>query len=155
MAKVTKSIQVNVPVQTAYNQWTQFEAFPKFMEGVEQVQQLDDKRLRWRAKVGGKDVEWEAEIIEQIPDQRIAWRNTSGATNAGMVQFHQDGESGCEIALTLETEPHGIVETVGDALGFPDRQIESDLQRFKEYIEGRGTETGAYRGEIHSGEMRR
>jgi len=155
MAKVTKSIRVNVPVQTAYNQWTQFESFPEFMEGVEQVQQLDDKRLRWRAKVGGKDVEWEAEIMEQIPDQRIAWRNTSGATNAGVVDFHRVGEAECEISLTIETEPHGIVETVGDALGFLDRRVESDVQRFKEYIEGRRTETGAFRGEIHGGEVRR
>ena len=155
MAKVTKSIEVNVPVHTAYNQWTQFEMFPKFMEGVQQVQQLDDKQLRWLAKVGGKEVEWAAEITEQIPDQRIAWRNTSGATNAGAVDFHRLSDSGCEITLTMETEPHGIVETVGDALGFLDRQVETDLQRFKEFTEGRGVETGAYRGEIRGGEVRR
>jgi len=142
-------------VHTAYNQWTQFELFPKFMEGVEQVQQLDDKRLHWRAKIGGKDVEWDAEIVEQIPEQRIAWRNTSGATNAGAVDFHRVGETECEISLTIETEPHGIVETVGDALGFLDRRVDGDLERFKEFIEGRGAETGAYRGEIHGSEVKR
>ncbi|HEX6349682.1 MAG TPA: SRPBCC family protein [Candidatus Dormibacteraeota bacterium] len=155
MAKVTKSIRVNVPVHTAYNQWTQFESFPQFMEGVEQVQQLDDKRLHWRAKIGGKDVEWDAEIMEQVPDQRIAWRNTSGATNAGAVDFHRVGENECEISLTIETEPHGLVETVGDALGFLDRRIEGDMERFKEFIEHQGVETGAYRGEIRGSEVRR
>ena len=155
MAKVTKSIRVNVPLQTAYNQWTQFESSPELMEGVEQVQQLDDKRLRWRAKVGGKDVEWDAEIAEQIPDQRIAWRNTSGTANAGAVDFHRVSDSQTEITLVIETEPHGLVETVGDALGFLDRQVEGDLEKFKGFIESRGAETGAYRGEIKGSEVRR
>ena len=155
MAKVTKSLTVNVPVHTAYNQWTQFESFPQFMEGVEQVQQLDEKRLHWKAKIGGKSVEWDAEIAEQIPDQRIAWRNTSGTANAGAVDFHRVSDNQTEITLVIETEPHGLVETVGDALGFLDRQVEGDLEKFKGFIESRGAETGAYRGEIKGSEVRR
>jgi uncharacterized membrane protein len=155
MPKVTKSMTVNVPVHTAYNQWTQFESFPQFMEGVKEVRQMDDKHMHWKAEIGGKVEEWDAEIVEQIPDQRIAWRSTSGQPNAGVVDFHRVDENTTEITLVMETEPKGIVETVGGALGFLDRRVQGDLERFKEFIEHRGTEAGAYRGEIRGNEVRR
>ena len=148
MSSVVKSIDVNVPVRTAYNQWTQFEEFPRFMEAVEEIRQLDDKRLHWRAKIGGKEEEWDAEITEQIPDERVAWRSTSGAPNAGVVTFHHLDANTTRVMLQLEYDPEGVVENVGDALGVVSRRVEGDLKRFKEFIEGRGTETGAWRGEI-------
>jgi uncharacterized membrane protein len=148
MAKIEKSIDVHVPVRTAYDQWTQFEEFPRFMEGVEEVRQLDDKRLHWRAKIGGKEEEWDAEITEQLPDERVAWRSTSGAENAGVVTFHHIDANTTRVMLQLEYDPEGVVENVGDALGVVSRRVEGDLKRFKEFIEGRGTETGAWRGEI-------
>ena len=149
MATIEKSIEVNVPVRTAYNQWTQFEEFPHFMEGVKEVRQLDDKRLHWKANIAGKDEEWDAEITEQRPDERVAWRNTSGATNAGVVTFHYIDEHTTKVMLQLEYEPEGVVETVGSALGLIGRRVEGDLERFKQFIEKRGQETGAWRGEIH------
>jgi uncharacterized membrane protein len=150
VGSTTKSVEVNVPVRTAYNQWTQFEEFPKFMEGVEQVRQLDDKRLHWKAKVGGKTEEWDAEITEQKPDDRVAWRNTSGAENAGVVTFHYLDENRSRVTLQMQYDPEGIVETVGDKLGFVNRKVEGDLERFKNFIEDRGRETGAWRGEIEN-----
>jgi uncharacterized membrane protein len=154
MAKIEKSIDVHVPVRTAYDQWTQFEEFPRFMEGVEEVRQLDDKRLHWRAKIGGKEEEWDAEITEQLPDERVAWRSTSGAENAGVVTFHHIDANTTRVMLQLEYDPEGVVENVGDALGVVSRRVEGDLKRFKEFIEGRGTETGAWRGEIRRPENR-
>ena len=150
MATVEKSIEVNVPVRTAYNQWTQFEEFPRFMEGVEQVQQLDDKRLHWKAEIAGKTEEWDAAITQQVPDQRIAWTNTTGAKNAGVVTFHYIDPNTTRVMLQLEYEPEGLVENVGSALGVVDRRVEGDLKRFKEFIESRGGETGAWRGEIRN-----
>ena len=149
MSFVTKTIDVNVPVGTAYNQWTQFEEFPRFMEGVEEVRQLDDKRLHWRAKIAGKEEEWDAEITEQTPDQRIAWRSTTGATNNGAVTFRPIDDQHSMVSLELEYEPTGLVETVGDKVGLVGKRVEGDLQRFKEFIESRPRETGAWRGEIH------
>lgn len=154
MEYVEKSIEVNVPVHTAYNQWTQFEDFPKFMDGVKEVKQLDDKRLFWRAEVGGKEETWNAEIQEQLPDQRIAWHSTSGAQNAGQVKFDKvDGHT--RIMLQLGYDPKGIAENVGDIMGFMSRQVESDLKHFKEFIESRGAETGAWRGEIHESDVKK
>src|SRR5947209_240430 len=127
MGSVTKSIEVHVPVSTAYNQWTQFESFPQFMEGVEQVQQLDDTRLHWCAKVGGKEKEWDAQITEQTPDQRIAWRSTTGAENAGVVTFHHVSDGMTKVTLQMDFDPDGFVENVGDALGVPERRIQGDL----------------------------
>ena len=150
MNTVEKSIVVDVPVSTAYNQWTQFEEFPEFMEGVEEVRQEDDTRLFWRANIAGKDVEWEAEIFEQEPDERISWRSTTGAYNAGTVRFEPAGD-GTEVFLRLEYEPEGFFESVGSSLGLVDRRVEGDLERFKEFIEERGTESGAWRGEVHGG----
>jgi len=148
MSTIEKSIDVNVPVHTAYNQWTQFEEFPRFMEGVEKVTQLDDKRLHWRANVGGKVEEWDANITEQIPDERIAWRNTTGAQNAGVVTFHRLADNKTRVMLQLEYDPKGFVENVGDMLGVVSTRVAGDLKRFKEFLESRGHETGAWRGEI-------
>jgi uncharacterized membrane protein len=148
VASVKKTIEVSAPIREVYNQWTQFESFPHFMEGVEEVRQLDDKRLHWRAKVGGKEEEWDAEITEQIPDARIAWRSTSGRPNAGVVDFHRLSDGQTQVSLQLDAEPQGVVEKVGDALGVLDRQVQGDLERFRDYISERGTATGAWRGEV-------
>ena len=145
---IEKSIEVNVPVHTAYNQWTQFEEFPRFMEGVEQVTQLDDKRLHWCANIGGVQKEWDAKITEQIPDERVAWHNTTGPYNAGAVTFHRVGDNKTRIMLQMDYNPEGFVENVGDALGAVSSRVSGDLTRFKEFIESRGTETGAWRGEV-------
>jgi uncharacterized membrane protein len=154
MAKIDESIEVEVPVQTAYNQWTQFEEFPKFMGSVERVQQLDDKHLRWVADLGGTKAEWDAEITHQEPDRRIAWRATSGFPNYGEVTFEPvNGKT--RINVNMEFEPEGMKESAGSALGFDSRQVKKDLERFKDFIEGRGTETGAWRGEVKGGQVQR
>ena len=148
MSTIEQSIDVNVPVSTAYNQWTQFEEFPRFMEGVEAVRQLDQQRLHWRANVGGRVEEWEALITEQHPDERIAWKNTTGATNAGVVTFHRLADAKTRVMLQMEYDPQGVVENLGDMLGVVSRRVANDLERFKEFIEARGQETGAWRGEV-------
>jgi uncharacterized membrane protein len=154
MSTIVQSIDVHVPVRTAYNQWTQFEEFPRFMEGVEKVEQLDDTRLHWVAKVAGKKKEWDAEITEQTPDQRVAWTATSGAPNGGVVTFHRLDDSTTRVTVQMEVEPEGPVEAVGAAAGMPDRRVKGDLDRFKEFIESRGTETGAWRGEVDQTDVR-
>jgi uncharacterized membrane protein len=148
MSMIEKSIELNVPVRTAYNQWTQFEEFPKFMEGVEQVKQIDAKRLLWKANIAGKAEEWNAEITEQIPDQRIAWKSKGGAMNAGAVTFHPLSDAKSKLMLQLEYEPQGAAEKIGDAMGLVSRRVEGDLERFKSYIESRGQESGSWRGKI-------
>ncbi len=149
MATIEKSIEVRAPVRSVYNQWTQFEDFPRFMEGVESVHQQGDKHLHWEAKVGGKKQEWDAVISEQIPDKRVAWTSTSGDDNSGVVTFHFLSDDETRVTLQLTYDPDGIVETVGDKLGFMSRRVEGDLERFKEFIETRdGEATGAWRGEI-------
>ena len=148
MSSIEQSIEVDVPVRTAYNQWTQFEEFPRFMEAMEEVRQLDDKRLHWRAKVGGKALEGDAEIDEQTPDKRVAWHSTSGDRNAGAVTFHYIDEHTTRIMVQMDYATEGMAEKVGDALGVADRRVEGDLKRFKEFIESRGQETGAWRGTI-------
>jgi len=153
MPDVEKTIEVNVPVHTTYNQWTQFEEFPRFMEGVHEVRQLDDKRLHWKAEIAGRDKEWDAEITDQTPDQRIAWRSTSGAENGGAVLFEPIAADKTRITLRIDYNPDDFVETVGGALGFVGRRVEGDLKRFKEFVEARGEETGAWRGEIHGKEV--
>jgi uncharacterized membrane protein len=150
MSIVEEGIEVNVPVSTAYNQWTQFEEFPTFMEGVEKVIQEDDERLHWVAEIGGQSREWDARITEQRPDQRIAWTSTEGATNAGVVTFHKLDDDTCRIMLQLEFEPDSALEKVGDVLGIVRRRAKGDLERFKELIESRGRESGAWRGEIEN-----
>ena len=150
MASVVESIDVKVPVSTAYNQWTQFETFPEFMEGVSSVVQTDDIHLHWVAEIGGADKEWNAEITEQHPDERVAWRSTSGAENAGVVTFHRIDDETTRVTLQIDADPEGLVENVGTALGFLDRRIKGDLERFKEFIESRGSETGGWRGEVEA-----
>lgn len=153
MAKIEKDIVVDVPVKVAYDQWTQFESFPEFMEGVKEVVQLDEKRLRWSAEIAGKDEEWEAEITDQVPDRHIAWRSVTGAMNAGSVTFQPAGEGNTNVSLELTYEPRDAVEKVGDALGFLERRVSGDLERFKRFVESRGAPTGAWRGEIHGGQF--
>ncbi|HLJ67496.1 MAG TPA: SRPBCC family protein [Chloroflexota bacterium] len=148
MASITKSIDVEVPVRTAYDQWTQFESFPEFMEGVEQVEQLDDTHLHWRVSVNGKQDEWNAEVTEQIPDERVAWKSTDGQQNAGVVTFHRLGPDTTRVTVQIDWAPAGPVESVGSVLGFDDRQVKQSLDNFKEFIESRGAPTGAWRGEV-------
>jgi len=148
MSVIEKSIEINVPVRTAYNQWTQFEEFPRFMEGVKHVKQLDDKHLHWKAEIAGKEKEWDAEITEQIPDERIAWKSRQGANNAGVVTFHRLSDSKSKVMLQMEYDPEGFVENVGDTAGAVSRRVLGDLERFKQYIESRGQETGSWRGTV-------
>ena len=149
MAKIEKDIVVDVPVKVAYDQWTQFESFPEFMEGVKEVVQLDEKRLRWIAEIAGKDEEWEAEITDQVPDRHIAWRSVTGAANAGSVTFLPAGDGTTKVSLALMYEPRDAAEKIGDVLGVLERQVSGDLERFKRFVESRGAPTGAWRGEIH------
>ena len=145
---VEESIEVNVPIRTAYNQWTQFEDFPKFMDSVQEVRQLDNRHLHWRAQVAGKEKEWDAEITEQVPDKRIAWRSTSGVPNGGVVSFHKISDQVTRIMLQMDYQPEGAIEQIGDALGAVRMEARSNLQRFKDMIEARGRETGAWRGAV-------
>jgi uncharacterized membrane protein len=152
MTRVEQSILVDVPLSTAYNQWTQFEEFPAFMEGVKEVRQLDDTHLRWTAEIAGRSREWDAVITSQVPDERIAWSSTSGAKNDGVVFFRRTAEGKTRIDLTLEWEPEGAIETVGAAVGAVEMRARGDLERFKRFIEGRSSETGAWRGEVERGQ---
>jgi len=151
---VEKSIEVEKPVRAVYNQWTQFEEFPQFMEGVEQVKQLDDTHLHWVAKIGGQRREWDAEISEQRPDERVAWHSTSGAKNAGVVTFHRLDDNKTKVMLQLEFDPEGLIENVGAGVGAVDRRVEGDLERFRDYLESRGSESGAWRGEVQGGDVK-
>lgn len=150
---IEKSIEVEAPIRAVYDQWTQFETFPRFMEGVEEVRQIDDTHLHWCAKVGGKRVEWDAEIVEQLPDECISWRSTSGKTNQGTVRFDKIDEAHTRVHLSLEMQPDTVVEKIGTVIGVPSHRVEDDLERFKDFIEARGTETGAWRGEVHGGRV--
>jgi len=150
--KVEKKIEVNVPVSTAYNQWTQFESFPSFMEGVKTVEQLGDERLHWVAEVAGKQKDWTARITRQVPDEVLAWTSEGGTTNNGTVIFHPTDAGKTEVELHIEFVPEDFQEQIGGALGFVSREVEGDLKRFKEFIESQGTATGAWRGEIAHGE---
>lgn len=152
MAEIEKSIVVDVPLRTAYDQWTQFESFPRFMEGVKEVRQLNDRTLHWRAEIAGQEREWDAVITQQVPDDRIGWRSTSGAAVAGNVRFEPDGPDRTRVVLHMLYEPSGAVESAVDALGFVSRRVEGDLERFKRFIESQGAQTGAWRGEIHEPE---
>jgi uncharacterized membrane protein len=151
MERLQKSIEVDRPLNQVYNQWTQFEEFPRFMEGVKSVKQLDDTRLHWVAEIGGKEKEWTAKIIEQIPDHRIAWESESGEFTSGVVSFQSMGPNRTRVTLEITYDPKGFVENAGDAIGVVSRRVENDLKRFKEFIENRGQETGAWRGTIREG----
>ena len=148
MKTFTKSIDVERPVRMVYNQWTQFEEFPQFMEGVNKVRQLDDQHLMWETEIGLAEREFEAEITEQEPDEAIAWRSIDGTGNGGVVTFEPLGQSATRVNLQMEFEPEGLAESVGDKLGFVSKQTEGDLKRFKSFIEERGAETGAWRGQV-------
>ncbi len=148
MTNAQKSVEVDCYVTDAYNQWTQFEDFPKFMDGVEQVRQLDDRNLHWKVKVNGVEREFDAEITEQLPDERIAWRSTTGPSQAGVVTFHKLDDSTTRVMLQLDMEPEGVVEKAGDLLGFVERRVTKDLENFKQMIEARGEPSGAWRGEV-------
>ena len=155
MARIEKSVEVDVPVRIAYDQWTQFEEFPRFMDGIEKVVQRGDKYLDWTASVGGQRRSWTADIVDQTPNERIAWRAIEGAQNAGAVLFEPIGSDRTRVALTIEAEPEGPVDTIGTALGFLERRVEGDLERFKAFIEERRQPTGAWRGEIHGSRVDR
>ncbi|WP_326824506.1 SRPBCC family protein [Streptosporangium sp. NBC_01756] len=148
MSTIEQSVDVNIPIRTVYNQWTQFESFPEFMEGVESVKQLSDTRTAWVAEIAGVRREFEAEITEQHPDERVAWKSIDRPHQAGVVTFHHLGPETTRVTLQLEYEPEGVVETVGDWLQLVRLRIRGDLERFKTFIESRGGETGAWRGDV-------
>jgi carbon monoxide dehydrogenase subunit G len=149
--KVEKSIEVDAPISAVYNQWTQFEEFPEFMGGVQKVEQLDDKTIHWVAEIAGVKREWNATILEQVPDQKIAWAATEGATNAGAVYFAPIGADRTSVRLSLEYEPEGLVEKAGDALSIVAMRAVADLEKFKAFIEARGSATGGWRGTVNEG----
>jgi uncharacterized membrane protein len=150
MERVEKTIEVDVPLRAVYDQWTQFEEFPRFMEGVKEVKQLDSTHLHWHAEIWGKDKEWEAEITEQEPDKRISWKSITGVWNAGTVRFEPaESATRTRIHLTLAYEPEGALERLGGALGVLDARVQATLEDFKKFIEKRGLETGGWRGEVH------
>jgi uncharacterized membrane protein len=148
MSTVEKSIDVSVPVSTAYNQWTQFESFPQFMEGVDRIDQLSPTKTHWVTSIGGVHRQFDAEVTEQHPDERVAWTSVDGPKQAGVVTFHRVDADTTRVMLQMDFEPEGLVETVGDKLGIVGRRAEGDLKRFKTFIESRGTEEGAWRGEV-------
>jgi uncharacterized membrane protein len=148
MATAEQSIEVDVPVTTAYNQWTQFEDFPKFMDSVESIRQLDDRRLHWKVSIDGVTREFDAEVTEQLPDERIAWKSLDGTTQAGVVTFHKLSPTKSRVMLQLDMQPQGLVEKAGEKLGFVARQAKQDMENFKKFIESRELETGAWRGEV-------
>jgi len=152
MERIEATVDVDAPVRAVYNQWTQFEEFPLFMDGVESVRQLDDTHVRWTAHIGGKRKEWDAEITQQIPDQEIDWMGFGDAENRGRIMFEPvDGKT--RVTLLLDYEPQGAVEKIGDAMGVPRAQVELDMQRFKSFLEERGRETGGWRGEVRGGDV--
>ncbi|MDF2733606.1 MAG: cyclase/dehydrase [Chloroflexota bacterium] len=153
MPRFESSVVVDVPVRVAYDQWTQFEEFPRFMEGVEQVVQRDEKTLHWTAEIAGQRKEWTAEITDQTPDTRVAWKSVSGDENAGAVLFESLDGGRTRITLKLDADPQGVIETIGANAGFLEGRVNGDLQRFKEFVESRGVPTGAWRGEIHGDEV--
>jgi len=148
MSTVEQSIEVSVPVRTAYNQWTQFEEFPRFMDGVEEVRQITETRNHWKTAIAGVQREFDTEISEQRPDERIAWHTVDGPEQSGVVTFHRVDDGRSRVMLQMEFDPEGIVEATGDKLGFVERRVKGDLARFKEFVETHGTETGAWRGEV-------
>jgi uncharacterized membrane protein len=152
--KVQDSIQVEVPVQQAYNQWTQFEEFPKFMNGIQSVQQLDETHVEWVAEIRGESRQWTTEITEQQPDEKVAWKTISGEVkNDGVVTFEQVGDNQTRVNVEMEVESESTTENVaGDLLGVVKDQVHGDLERFKQLIENRDKETGAWRGEVKDGE---
>lgn len=149
MSTIVESVDVEVDVPTAYNQWTQFESFPRFMEGVDEVRQLDDTHTHWVTSIGGVTREFDATITEQRPDERVAWRSDDGPDHAGVITFHRLNATTTRVTAQMDIDPEGFVENVADKLGILDRRVKGDMRRFKEFIESRGGyETGAWRGEV-------
>jgi uncharacterized membrane protein len=149
MSPITESVDVAVDVPTAYNQWTQFESFPQFMEGVDEIRQIDDTHFHWVTSIGGVTREFDATITEQLPDERIAWRSDDGPDHAGVVTFHRLDNATTRVTAQMDIDPEGFVENAADKLGILDRRVKGDMRRFKEFIESRGgRETGAWRGEV-------
>jgi uncharacterized membrane protein len=153
MSTTIQTVEIDRPITTVYDQWTQFEGFPQFMEGVEAVRQIDDTHLQWRAKIAGVTRQWDAEIIRQEPHREIAWQATSGTRNRGAVTFREVGVDRTEVALDLDFEPEGAVEQVGDKLGLVKSRASGDLRRFKEFIESRPVPTGAWSGSVRDGRV--
>lgn len=151
MTTVAKSIEIDLPRRAVYDQWTQFETFPRFMEGVEDVRQIDDTHLHWVAEVAGKTKEWDAEITEQEPDRRIAWKSLSGARNDGVVTFEEVEPNRTRVSLQLDATPEGPLEQIGTAAGLLERRVEGDLERFRDFIKERGAPSGAWRGKVEAG----
>ncbi|MEZ3183048.1 SRPBCC family protein [Streptomyces pimonensis] len=152
MSTVKEAVEVEVPVHTAYNQWTQFEEFPNFMEGVEEITQIDARHNHWTTKIGGVRREFDTEIVDQLPDERITWRTTSGdVQQKGTVRFQRVDDGHTRVELVMDVEPSGAAEKAADMLGTIDRRVKGDMQRFKDYIEQRGDESGAWRGRITPG----
>ncbi|MFI6808794.1 SRPBCC family protein [Streptomyces luteogriseus] len=152
MSTIKETVEVDVPVHTAYNQWTQFEEFPNFMEGVEEVSQLDDRHNHWTTKIGGVRREFDTEIVDQLADERVTWRSTSGDTHQrGSVRFERLDDTHTRVELVMDVEPSGAVEKAADMLGTIDRRVKGDMKRFKQYIEERGVESGAWRGRVQPG----
>jgi uncharacterized membrane protein len=145
---IEESIEIQVPVTTAYNQWTQFESFPEFMDGIERVEQRDDTRLHWVAKIGGDKREWDAEITEQHPDHRVAWEAIDQEGPNGVVTFHKLDEGHTKVMVQMAYEPEGVKESIGSFVGLDSHRVKNDLESFKEFIEGRAHETGAWRGNV-------
>ena len=154
MSVIEKTVEVQCPLSSVYNQWTQFETFPRFMEGVEEVRQLDDTHLHWHAEIAGVDREWDAEITEQVPDKKIAWRSITGPQNLGTVTFQQVDPQRTRVTLRMEYDPKGFVENTASMLGVIERRIEGDMKRFRDFIEERGQETGAWRGDVSGGSVK-
>lgn len=154
MSRFEHTMTVDAPVRAVYNQWTQFESFPSFMEGVEQVIQMDHRTLAWTASIAGQRRRWMAEITDQTPDTRIAWKSISGAENGGAVLFEPLDGNRTKLTLRMDIDPEGALEIIGDKIGAVDRQVKGDLERFKAFIEGRRSPTGEWRGEIHGDEAR-
>jgi uncharacterized membrane protein len=149
MSQITESIDVDVPVSTAYNQWTQFEEFPRFLEHVDSITQQDDTHTHWRVSVGGQVREFDAEITEQHPDERVAWNSTGGEVDhGGVVTFHKLSDAQTRVTVQLDWQPKGLLEKVGAATGVGTHLVKDELQHFKQYIEKRGTEDGAWRGDV-------
>ena len=151
MASVIKTVDVEAPISAVYNQWTQFESFPKFMGGVDSITQTDDRHTHWVTSIGGVTREFDTEITEQHPEERVAWKSTDGTTHAGVITFHRISDTTTKVTAQIDWQPEGVVEKAGSVLGVDDRQVQSDLDRFKDFIEARGRETGAWRGDVPAG----
>jgi uncharacterized membrane protein len=151
MGNIVESVDVNVPVRTAYNQWTQFESFPQFMDGVEEIRQTDETHTHWVTSIGGVKREFDATITEQHPDERVAWTTEDGPKHAGVITFHRLSDAETRVTAQMDIDPDGIAETVADKVGVISHRVKADMSRFKEFIEARGTETGQWRGDVEPG----